>query len=134
MESILFILAQAEVAPNTSNPIVMIVFMVLFIVFFYFVVIRPQNKRKKEMEKMLNELRKGDKVVTIGGVHGKVVSVRDDVVVLKIDDNAEITFDKNAIARVINPNSQNNNQKKLKKDKEDLLEQKEDSLNTKQEN
>jgi len=120
MNEIFFMLADAQPQSISSgNPIVMIVFMVLFIVFFYFVVIRPQNKRKKEMENMLNNLKKGDKVVTIGGVHGKVVSVKDDVVVLKIDDNAEITFDKNAIARVINPNNTQNNKEEKKDEKGD---------------
>ncbi len=118
MDTIFFMLAQAKTEPTGGNPIIMIVFMVLFIVFFYFVVIRPQNKTKKEREKMLNELKKGDKVVTIGGVHGKIVSVKEDVVVLKIDDNAEITFDKSAVARIVNTNLQNNNKKEDSSDKD----------------
>jgi preprotein translocase subunit YajC len=105
--------------------------MVVFIIFFYFVVIRPQNKRKKEMEKMINELKKGDKVVTIGGVHGKVVSVKDDVVVLKVDDNAEITFEKSAIARVNNPvlNNASKDSKETKKIEDNLENNKSENNN-----
>jgi len=124
-------LAQAKTEPTTGNPIVMLVFMVVFIIFFYFVVIRPQNKRKKEMEKMINELKKGDKVVTIGGVHGKVVSVKDDVVVLKVDDNAEITFEKSAIARVNNPvlNNASKDSKETKKIEDNLENNKSENNN-----
>jgi len=131
MENVFFMLAQAKTEPTTGNPIVMLVFMVVFIIFFYFVVIRPQNKRKKEMEKMINELKKGDKVVTIGGVHGKVVSVKDDVVVLKVDDNAEITFEKSAIARVNNPvlNNASKDSKETKKIEDNLENNKSENNN-----
>ncbi len=126
MTDIFFMLAQKQSITGGQNPIIMIVFMVLFIAFFYFVVIRPQNKKKKEAENMLKAIKKGDKVVTIGGAHGKVVTVKDDVVVLKIDDNAEITFDKSAIARVINPNppanTKDNGDKKSDKNSTEQIE------------
>ena len=59
-----------------------------------------QSKKRKELAQKLSNLKKGDRVVTIGGIHGKVVSVKDKVVVVRIDDRAEITFDKNAISTV----------------------------------
>ena len=95
-----------------GNPILMIGFMAIFIVFFYFVVIRPQNKQKKEMQKMLDALKKGDKVVTIGGIIGKVASVKDNVVTIRVNDsNTEISFEKNAIAKVVNPSAEKSDKK-----------------------
>ena len=95
-------LAQAQGgagAQSGGNPIFMIGFMAIFIIFFYFVVIRPQNKQRKEMQKMLEALKKGDKVVTIGGIIGKVASVKDNVVTIRVNDsNTEISFEKNAIS------------------------------------
>ncbi len=98
-----------------NDSIIMTVFMVVFIAFFYFVVIRPQNKKKKEAENMLKSMKPGDRVVTIGGCHGKVVSSKDDTVTIRVDDKAELTFDKNAIARVIDPSAKDKTDKNDKK-------------------
>ncbi len=96
MNQMLYMLAQAQGGGATQpggNPIFMIGFMAVFIIFFYFVVIRPQNKQRKEMQKMLEALKKGDKVVTIGGIIGKVASVKDNVVTIRVNDsNTEISF------------------------------------------
>ncbi len=72
----------------------------LVILIFYFLIIRPQNKKQKEAKKMLEALKKGDKVVSIGGIHGTVVSVKDQTVVVKVDDNTKLEFTKSAIASV----------------------------------
>lgn len=113
MYTIVSLLAEAQTAQASGGyeqyfPILL---MVGFLAFFYFAVIRPQNKKKKEMQQMLSALSKGDKVITIGGVHGKVTSVKDGVVVLKIDDNATITFDKSAVAKIVEQKSGNNAEK-----------------------
>ena len=60
------------------------------IAIFYFLIIRPQNKKQKETQKMLSALKKGDKVVTIGGLHGTVQSVKDSTVILRVDDNCRL--------------------------------------------
>ncbi|MCL1813170.1 MAG: preprotein translocase subunit YajC [Treponema sp.] len=65
---------------------------------FWFFMIRPQNKQRKETQRMLADLRKGDRVVTIGGVHGVVQSVRENSVILKVDENCKIEFTRSAIA------------------------------------
>lgn len=83
-----------------NNSIMSIVMIVGFIAIFYFLIIRPQNKRQKETEKMLNEIKKGDPVVTIGGCHGTVYSVDGDTVVIKVDDNTKLKFNKSAVATV----------------------------------
>ncbi len=115
MGSIMFMLAQQQTAQPAGNPLLMVVFMVVFIVFFYFVVIRPQNKQKKEMQNMLNALKKGDKIVTIGGIVGKVASIQDHYVTIRVNDsNTEITFEKGAIAKVVTPSKVENSNKNEK--------------------
>ncbi len=73
----------------------------LVILIFYFLIIRPQNKKQKEAKKMLSALKKGDKVVSIGGVHGTVVSVKEQTTVVKVDDNTKLEFSKSAISSVV---------------------------------
>jgi len=81
--------------------ITMLVTFGLIIVVFYFLVIRPQNRKTKDAKKMLESVRKGDRVVTVGGMHGFVESVKDDAVVLKVDDNVKLKFNKSAISQVL---------------------------------
>ncbi len=73
---------------------------VLIAVIFYFFLIRPQNKKQKETEKMLNALKKGDKVITIGGIHGTVSSVKEKTVIVKVDDDCKLEFNRTAISSV----------------------------------
>ena len=81
--------------------VTMLVTFGLIIVVFYFLVIRPQNKKQKDAKKMLQSITKGDRVVTIGGLHGSVESVKEDAVVLKVDDNVKLKFSKSAVAQVL---------------------------------
>ncbi len=74
--------------------------MLAVIAIFYFLIIRPQNKKQKETQNMLNNMKKGDKIVTIGGIHGIIQSVDDTTVVVKVDENAKVKFLKSAIATV----------------------------------
>ena len=94
------VLLQAA-AGNTSMSMVstLITFGLVFVI-FYFLIIRPQNKKQKEAKKMIEAVKKGDKVVTIGGVHGTVASVKDGTIVIKVDDNCKIEFSKSAISAV----------------------------------
>jgi len=76
----------------------------LFIIaIFYFLIIRPQNKKRKETEKMLSALKKGDKVVTIGGLHGTIQSVKETTVIIKADDNVKLEFLRSAVSNVVQP-------------------------------
>ena len=72
----------------------------LIIVIFYFFLIRPQNKKQKETERMLAALKKGDKVITIGGIHGTVSSVKENTVIVKVDDDCKLEFNRTAISTV----------------------------------
>ena len=71
------------------------------ILIFYLFIIRPQNKKQKETQKMLSALKKFDKVQTIGGIRGVILAVKEQTVVVKVDDNTKIEFVKPAIAAVI---------------------------------
>ncbi len=92
-------LFQAAAAPQgmlgTLLPILLI-----FVIFYLFI-IRPQNKKQKETKKMIDALKKGDKVITIGGIHGVVSSTKDQSVVVKVDDSAKIEFSRSAISTVV---------------------------------
>ncbi|MFP4364825.1 MAG: preprotein translocase subunit YajC [Spirochaetia bacterium] len=72
----------------------------LVILIFYFLIIRPQNKKQKETEKMIAALKKGDKIVSIGGIHGTIQSVKEKTAILKIDDNVKIEISKSAVSTV----------------------------------
>jgi len=81
-----------------GSPIIMIVVMIAI---FYFMLIRPENKRKKEAEQMRNSLKKGDWLTTIGGLYGKVVAITDRTVVLETsEDRVRVEFLKSAIGTV----------------------------------
>lgn len=81
------------------NPIMTFLPLVLIIVVFYFFMIRPQMKRQKELATFRNSLEKGDKVVTTGGIYGKILEIKDNTVLLQVDDNVKIRVDKAAIVK-----------------------------------
>ncbi|MBU3911881.1 MAG: preprotein translocase subunit YajC [Candidatus Omnitrophica bacterium] len=82
-------------APNTIASLLPIIF--IFGI-FYFLLIRPQQKKQKEHNKMVSELKKNDEVVTNGGLHGTVVNVKDDTIILKVDENVKVEINKTAVA------------------------------------
>jgi preprotein translocase subunit YajC len=73
---------------------------VAIIAIFYFLIIRPQNKKQKETQKMLAALKKGDRIVTIGGIHGTIQSVKESSVIVRIDENCKVEFSRSAISGV----------------------------------
>lgn len=83
-----------------------LIMLLLVFVVMYFFMIRPQLKKQKEAQKFRNELKKGDKVITIGGLHGKIVEVTDTTVTLEADKDIHLTFEKSAIANLSNTNSE----------------------------
>ncbi len=87
----------------------MIMMMVPIFIIMYVLMIRPQKKKEKERKAMISNVKKNDRVVTIGGIHGTVVTVKDNDVVLKVDEssNAKLKFSKSAIARVVNQGDTN---------------------------
>ncbi|MFD0962355.1 preprotein translocase subunit YajC [Paenibacillus chungangensis] len=75
-------------------------FLLMFAV-FYFLLIRPQQKKQKQRNAMLNELKKGDKITTIGGLHGTIVEITDDTIVLRVNDTTKMTFERSAISSIV---------------------------------
>ena len=72
--------------------------LVLIILVFYLFFIRPQMKKSKEQKKFRESLKKGDKVITIGGIHGKIAEIDETTVVLEVGNQMRLTFEKSAIA------------------------------------
>ena len=88
--------------PQAAQPNAIASLMPIIFIFgiFYFLLIRPQQKKQKEHQKMVTELKKNDEVVTSGGMHGTVVNVKDTTLTLKVDENVKVEINKSAIAYV----------------------------------
>ena len=78
-----------------------LIMLLLILGVFYFFMIRPQMKKQKELKKFRESLAVGDKVVTIGGIHGVISSVKEKSVIVKVDDDAKIEFNRSAISTVL---------------------------------
>jgi len=74
--------------------------LVAIIAIFYFLILRPQRRKQQETQKMLSALRKGDRVVTIGGIHGVIQGIRENSVIVKVDENTKLEFSRSAIASI----------------------------------
>lgn len=84
-----------------GNPIAGFLPLILIFVIFYFFMIRPQQKKAREHQKMLNELKKDDRVLTAGGIYATVVAVKGDTVDVKIAENVKVQVVKSSISAVI---------------------------------
>ncbi len=81
-----------------NSPWSSMIFMVAIIGIFYFFMIRPQQKKTKDQKKFVEEVKKGDLVVTIGGAHGRVAEIEDDTFVLEFERGARIRFSKSSVS------------------------------------
>ncbi len=81
------------------NPL-MHFFPLLIIPIWYFLVIKPQKDRQEEQKKTLSNLKKNDEIVTTGGIHGTIVNLKDQTVIIRIDDNARMEIDRSAVSAV----------------------------------
>lgn len=95
------ILASASSPGGLTALIINLAPILVVILIFYFLVIAPANKQRKETQAMLAALKKGDKVVTSGGIHGQIQGVEDDVVHIRIADNVKIKLSRSAVAAVV---------------------------------
>jgi preprotein translocase subunit YajC len=73
----------------------------LIILVFYFLILRPQQKRQKERQRLLESVKKGDKIITSGGMHGTVEGVEDKTVLVKIADNIKVKVERSAVATIV---------------------------------
>ena len=90
-------------APEAPNPIAQFAPLIFIGIIFYFLLIRPQQKQRKEQQKLISALKTGDKVVTASGIHGMIANVKERTVLLKVADNVKIEIDKAAVATVTAP-------------------------------
>ena len=97
------ILTSILQAPAGQQPVgggwSMWVMLILIFVIMWFFMIRPQRKQQKELEKFRNALKKGDKVVTIGGIYGEVAEIKDRTVLIKVDGDTKLRVDKNSLVK-----------------------------------
>ncbi|HNW49063.1 MAG: preprotein translocase subunit YajC [Bacteroidales bacterium] len=96
----LVILQSAGAGAGTGNWSFLVMMGLIFVVMYFFM-IRPQQKKQKELVKFRNSLAKGDKVITAGGIYGKIVEVSDNYVFVEIDSNVKIKVDKSSIVKDI---------------------------------
>ncbi len=97
----LFLLAQAATPAGAApNPIMQFVPLIFIFVIFYFLLIRPQQKKAKDHQKLVASIQTGDQVVTNAGIHGVVTNVKETTVLVRVADNVKLEFDRAAIATV----------------------------------
>ena len=110
----MFQLMAAPSGDSPTGPAALMNFLPLIaiIAIFYFLIIRPQNKKQKETQKMLSALKKGDKIVTIGGIHGTIQTVRENTVIIRVDENTKLEFSRSAISSVVSQAKEDKDDKK----------------------
>ncbi len=86
-----------------------IIMLVVMFAIFYFLLIRPQQKQQKQVRQMQANLAKGDKVITIGGLHGKIDSLDETTVVIRCGDGSRLTYDRTAVREVVQKANENQN-------------------------
>ncbi|GEL77475.1 preprotein translocase subunit YajC [Tenuibacillus multivorans] len=77
---------------------------ILFILLFWLILIRPQQKRQKQVREMQSNLQKGDHIITIGGLHGSVHALDEGTLVLEVEDGTKLTYDRSAVREVVQSN------------------------------
>ncbi|MCX2575436.1 preprotein translocase subunit YajC [Pedobacter sandarakinus] len=87
-----------QAAAGGSNMLSTVVPMVLIMVVFYFFMIRPQVKKAKEHKKLVAELKKGDKIITTAGIHGRIADMNDATFLIEVEGGVKIRFDKSAVS------------------------------------
>lgn len=96
--NILTLVLQTQPAPQGADWSMWIMLALIFVIMWFFM-IRPQRKQQKELEKFRNALKKGDKVVTIGGIYGTVDEIKDRTVLIKVDGDTKLRVDKNSLVK-----------------------------------
>ncbi|MEA3496141.1 MAG: preprotein translocase subunit YajC [Bacteroidota bacterium] len=91
----IFLMSSGEATGNGSSTIIML--LVMFVIIYFFM-IRPQSKKAKEQKQFKEKLTKGDKVITIGGVHGKILEIKENKILLEIAKDVKITIQREAVS------------------------------------
>lgn len=93
-------MSEGTVAPNPGMGLIGFLPFILIILIFYFILIRPQVKKEKELERMRENLKKGDNVITNGGICGSIIDFRGDRVIMQVDTNTKLTVLRSSISFV----------------------------------
>jgi len=93
------ILLLQETTGKQPNPYSSLLFFAVLILIFYFFMIRPQMKKQKELRQYRESLKKGDKIVTSGGIYGRIVEIKDNTALIEIDQDVKIKVDRGSIVR-----------------------------------
>lgn len=88
-------------AAGQPNPVMSFVPLILMFVIFYFLLIRPQQKKQKEHRTMIENLKRGDRIVTAGGLYGRVLEARDDVLLVELAKGVEVQLARGSVAAVL---------------------------------
>jgi preprotein translocase subunit YajC len=101
----LYAMAGGQSGAEGGNAFLSFLPLILIILIMYLLILRPQAKKQKERQKMLDAVKKGDQVVTAGGLHGKVVATKDDdkVLIIKVDENVKLEVERTAITSIKRP-------------------------------
>lgn len=94
----LLVLLQSASKPQGGGMSLLLMMLAIFVV-MYFLMIRPQQKKQKELVKFRNQLKKGDKIVTIGGIYGTVDDIEERTLLIEVDKNVKIRVDKSSIVK-----------------------------------
>ena len=92
-------LGQPPGGEGSPSPIAGMMPLILIVVIAYLLILRPQMKKQKAQQRMIDELEKGDDIVTSGGVHGSIANIKDDTLVLKVAENVKIEVSRTAVSR-----------------------------------
>ena len=95
-------LIGAPAGGEQANPLAMFLPLILIFIVFYFFIIRPQKKKEDERKKMIEAVAKGDRVISIGGVHGTVTQVDETSVLVQVDSNTKLRIEKSALSSIGN--------------------------------
>jgi len=98
--SFYFLFLLGAPAGEQSNPLAMFLPLILIFVVFYFFIIRPQKKKEDQRKSMVEAVKKNDRVITIGGIHGTVTQVDDTSVLVQVDNNTKLRFEKSSLSSV----------------------------------
>lgn len=99
MSTLTFFLLGAP-AGEQANPLAMFLPLILIFIVFYFFIIRPQKKKEDQRKSMIEAVKKNDRIITIGGLHGTVTQVDDTSVLVQVDSNTKLRVEKSAISSV----------------------------------
>lgn len=101
MTNLILLMGTPQGGNSGNSMISTLIFFALIFFIFYFMILRPQQKRTKERQKLLDSIKKGDRVITASGLHAKIVNVDEKTVLLEAGDGMKLKYERSAIAAVI---------------------------------